>query len=124
MHVEDLASFKIVMVEMHHGILGLGNSWQECILRDFLILSMSLNFVFLLLFMFFFHLLYSSFSEGSQGWFITIAVEIRVTVFIIIIICLAVNLVSSHSISLLVLHFLFDLDFLVLHGFLYDHFLK
>ena len=121
-HVNNFASFKVLVVEVDNNKLGLGDSGKELIFSDFCVLSMALRNIFEVLLLDLLHLLNSLLSQRLHHGVIIITIEVRIAVL-----SFTVNFilhVASDNISLFIHHLLLDLESLVLDSFLHDHFIE
>jgi hypothetical protein len=121
MVIDNLASLKIFVVEMHNGVSGLSHCWQEFFLDNFGVMSVTLCHVLHLQGLLGFHLLNSLISQTHEDLIISIGIEIIITIFTFFNLLLFLH--SIHGV-LLVHHLLSDLLCFVLDGFLHNHFVE
>lgn len=120
-HVYDLASFEVFVEEMNDGILSLGYTGQEFLLRNFAIGTMALLEIFNLLFLLCFQFLHSLEAEALNDLIVTVGIEVRIT---IVILCTFFFNLTNTVQELGLLHFFLHLRRLVLDSFLHHHFVE
>ena len=81
MVIDNLASLKIFVVEMHNGVSGLSHCWQEFFLDNFGVMSVTFCHVLHLQGLLGFHLLNSLISQTHEDLIISIGIEIIITIF-------------------------------------------
>lgn len=122
MHVKNLTPFKIFVIKMDNHKFYLGDCWQEFLFSDFIIFSVSIDFILLFFSIFLLHFLNSGISK-SFNLIITITIKIVITIKIIVFIFL--NLIKLSLSSLFFSdHLLLNFNFFILHGFLHNHLIE
>lgn len=76
MHVHDLTSFEVLVIEVAQHELAAGHIRQELLLSDLCVLSMPLNEVLLLLLVVVFHLGHPHLADVSHDLFLLLVSEL------------------------------------------------
>ena len=122
MHINDLASLEVLVIEMAHHELALGYIRQEFFFCNLGVLSMAFNQIFLLLLIHIFHLLHPSLTYVSHDLLLFITEFLVVLVFLVMVMPEKfMPLRDIVQVPFLVLQLLLDLDGLVLDRLLHDH---
>lgn len=123
-HIDDLASFKVLVIEVTDDELAPGDIWQELLLCDLDVLSMTLDQVFLLFLVHVFHLCHPALTYISHNLFflLTKSVIVIITLLHVMLLMKDVALVTQIvQLAFLVLHLLLHLDGLVFDRFIHYH---
>ena len=114
-HINDLTSLEVLVVEVEDNEPGLGDDWQELLLSNFCVLSVTVRHIFRMLRLLCLQGVESHISHASQHFFFSIRVEVRITVLLI------GRFLFLHTIVGFRLHFLLDLFSFVLDCFVHHH---
>ena len=126
MHVNDLASLKILMIEVAYNELAASDIGQEFSLGDLLVLSMSLDPVCLCLLIVRLYLSKSLLSQTTHYFLFFLVLPLKLFIVTslfetVLLVDVVLYLVRVNEFAFLIFELLFDLDGLVLDGFLHDH---
>ena len=114
MHINDLASLEVLVVEVEDNEPGLGDHWQELLLSNFCVLSVTVRHVLGMLRLLYFQGGQSHISHGSEHFVFSIRVEVRIAILF-----LGLDLLGT--VVLFGFHFLLDHLGLILDCFIHNH---
>jgi hypothetical protein len=126
-HVDDLASFEVLVIKVTHNELALGNVGQKLLFCDLSVLSMALNEVFLLLLVVVFHFCHSPLADVAHDFlfFITKTIIVFVTrLFVMMIVQQTALVFHIMILAFLIFKLLLNLNGLVFDGLFHDHLRK
>lgn len=84
MHVDDLASFEVFVIEMTHHELATSHIGQKLLFCDFCVLAMTFNQVFLLLLIDVFHLVHPSLTYVSHDLLFLVITKLILIIVLVV----------------------------------------
>jgi len=123
MHVHDLTSLEVLVVEVAQHELAAGHIGQELLLGDLGVLSMALNEVLLLLLVVVFHLRHPHLADAPHDLLLLVISELFILQLVVVVAAMQQVALCRWivEIAFLVLELLLHLDGLVVDGLLHDH---